>query len=508
MSEKYFFIIIFIFCFENISNLYICNMSYKLIKRHKLSFLLTAALAVITFSCSTRDDNKTFAQYLDKGEFTRLQHTIDSLKKSGTTQWSTFELDSVEQLIHAIRVDYSRTELEIREQLKNTFPSATDADQANWEASGKLEMRYIDGEKRYFKNAVPNLRRLLDFDQNKNKPVWEQNVEPNSLTELRLAHTQQVVEACVENPNAASSQQVTFAYTLTVKPNAVPAGETIRCWLPAPREGNPRQSDLQVLEAEPGDYTIAPNECLQRTFYMEKKAVKDEATLFSVKFSVRTKPQYFNLKPENIQAYDTTSDIYQNNTIERPPHIVFSPEMKELAQQIAGNETNPLKKVEAIYTWISDSIPWASALEYGTIPNIPQYVLANRHGDCGMQTLLFMTLARSQGIPVKWQSGFMLHPGFENLHDWCEVYYEGVGWVPLDQSFKLQPTSNKQLRNFYFQGIDTYRLIVNDDYAQKLYPEKKHPRSEPYDFQRGEVEWEKGNLYFDQWSWNMDVTYQ
>ena len=31
-------------------------------------------------------------------------------------------------------------------------------------------------------------------------------------------------------------------------------------------------------------------------------------------------------------------------------------------------------------------------------------------------------------------------------------------------------------------------------------------RSEPVDFQRGEVEWEKDNLYFNQWDWEIEVT--
>ncbi|MCK3683111.1 transglutaminase domain-containing protein [Maribellus sp. YY47] len=483
-------------------------MSYKSNQYNKLSLLLIVVLATIICSCSSRVDEISFEQYLNDGNFTQLQTKIDSLKKSGSPQWTNFELDSLELLIHAIRRDFSRSEQEIKKQLQIDFPLATDSDIINWEKSGQLEMRVIDGEKRYFRNAVPNLQRLLTFDELKAQKDTLFTVEPNSLTAFRLAHTKQVIEACNENTNTVLPQRVTFAYTLTVRPNAVPDGETVRCWLPAPREGNPRQINFQLLESNPEACTLAPNNYLQRTFYMEKKAVKDEPTEFSVKFSMETRAQYFDLKPENIQPYDTTSEVYRNNTAERPPHIVFSPEMVGLAGQIVGNETNPLKKAEAIYTWISNSIPWASALEYGTIPNIPHYVLSNRHGDCGMHTLLFMTLARSQGIPVKWQSGFMLHPGFENLHDWAEVYYEGIGWVPLDQSFKLQPTDDPQVHNFYFHGIDAYRLIVNDDYGRKLYPEKKHPRSEPYDFQRGEMEWNGGNLYFDQWSWDMDVTYQ
>ena len=53
--------------------------------------------------------------------------------------------------------------------------------------------------------------------------------------------------------------------------------------------------------------------------------------------------------------------------------------------------------------------------------------------------------------------------------------------------------------------------LYNKEYKGKviidLVPEKKYPRSETVDFQRGEVEWEGGNLYFPQWSYHMDIDY-
>lgn len=101
----------------------------------------------------------------------------------------------------------------------------------------------------------------------------------------------------------------------------------------------------------------------------------------------------------------------------------------------------------------------------------------------------------------------MMHPDKVNLHDWCEVYYNGVGWVPLDMSFNLQPSKDQKEKEFYISGIDAYRLIVNDAISSNFVPEKKFPRSEPYDFQRGEVEWSGGNLYFDKWNYNMSLEY-
>ena len=40
-------------------------------------------------------------------------------------------------------------------------------------------------------------------------------------------------------------------------------------------------------------------------------------------------------------------------------------------------------------------------------------------------------------------------------------------------------------------------MIVNDDFSQRLFPTRIFPRSETVDFQRGEVDWRGGNIYFN-----------
>ena len=124
-----------------------------------------------------------------------------------------------------------------------------------------------------------------------------------------------------------------------------------------------------------------------------------------------------------------------------------------------------------------------------------------------MQTFLLMSMLRYKGIPVKWQSGWMVPPQAENLHDWCEVWFEGVGWVPVDISYGLQYSNDTRLKEFYITGIDSYRMIVNDGISGELFPPKKFIRSEPFDFQRGEVEWTGGNLYFDKWDYDIKINY-
>jgi hypothetical protein len=88
------------------------------------------------------------------------------------------------------------------------------------------------------------------------------------------------------------------------------------------------------------------------------------------------------------------------------------------------------------------------------------------------------------------------------MHDWTEVYIEPWGWLPCDPSYGLQKSDDPKVREFYIGHQDCYRMIVNTDYGCPLVPPKQSLRSEPADFQRGEVEIDGRNLYFDEWDYD------
>jgi hypothetical protein len=404
-----------------------------------------------------------------------------------------------------VMLDFSKNETEIKQELQKWFPHLDQQQMKQWEDSGKLEMKLIDGEKRYFRNAVPNLFRIDSAAMQ--VKTEEEGILTDPLDEFCLVHTAELYNKFSTGSNFKElTHKFLVEFTITLPAGDVPPGETIRCWLPFPRESLPRQRNVELLWVNSREYLVADNTSLQSSLYIEKEAVAGQDAVFSYTATFETSPQWFNIDQKKIHPYDISSELFRTYTAERPPHIVFSDEIKKLTREITTGLNEPAAKVKAIYYWINQNIPWASALEYSIMDNIPEYVMKNRRGDCGMQTLLFITMARYSDIPCKWQSGWMLHPGEVNLHDWAEVYFEGVGWVPLDQSFGLQDTDHQHVRNFYVSGIDAWRMIVNDDYSSELTPAKTFYRSEPVDFQRGELEWRGGNIYFDKWKYNMKVT--
>jgi hypothetical protein len=468
--------------------------------------LVIFSVLILVQSCSQKTDflpeiKKQFQQ----GNFTEVEKLIVGFKSTGLTDSVAFEIEILEAKMKRIRIDFSKTEDEIKAELASFFPGLTDEQLRKWEADKSLEMKIIDGQRRYFKRAVRNLFRINP----EAKKVWEekQGNEPDPLDLFCLAHTEKLIQQLETGLDLLETPaKFRIDFTITLKPDAVPAGETVKCWMPFPRESEPRQKNVELVAVNDENFEIAGNQNLQRSLYIEKIAVAGEPVIFEYSATFEIAAQYQKIDTAKLKPFDVNSDLYRNFTSERPPHIVFSDEITTLADSLTNGLTNPFEKTRAIFYWIDQNIPWASALEYSIMECIPEYVLQSRHGDCGMKTLLFMSMARSLGIPCKWQSGWMLHPGEINLHDWCEVYYEGVGWVPVDQSFGLQDSDVLEIKEFYLSGIDEYRLIINDDFGSEFDPSKKFYRSESIDFQRGELEWKGGNLYFDQWNYHMEVT--
>lgn len=440
-----------------------------------------------------------------QGDFTKCTQWGDSLLALNQTDSITKEkVDSLIDQCSRIRYDFSLSERDVEAQLNEKFKNISPSEKRIWEQNNWLEYKIIDDEKWYFKRTLSNLQLIINSKAQENKSVT--GLITDSLELFRLKHTQKVI-ALSSAGIPVSPTPMTITYQIIVKADAVPEGEIIRCWMPYPQETNPRQGEVNLINTQPGTHFIAPETQEQRSLYMEQKAKKGEPTLFEMQLSYQSSAQYFDLSKIKPQPYDTSSPIFKKYTAEQYPQIQFSKQITELADSIVKGASSPAEIVKKLYYWINDHIIWTGALEYSIIPQIPEYVLKYKRGDCGMQTLLFISMARSQGIPVKWQSGWMMHPGEVNLHDWSEVYYQGIGWVPLDMSFNLQNSQNIHEKEFYISGIDAYRLIINDAIGSPFNPEKRFLRSEPYDFQRGEVEWRGGNLYFDQWKYHLKVSY-
>ena len=448
---------------------------------------------------------------LNEGKFAEAQTLLatDDGHPDGAVAQAREELKEV---IGRTRRDYSVSAEGVLKKIQSSIPDATPADVERWRAEGVLQHRVIDGNVAYFRREPVNLFRFSDDAIRRRAQAGK---APQAKPSVLTKHLPAVI-AEAEKTGKAEVQPVhhRVKFTATIAPNApgAKAGSLVRCWLPFPQEYR-QQRGVKLIRSSPAGGLIAPNAdgetsitgAPQRTIYLEQRVADVTKPLtFEVEFEYTSHAYYPKLDDTLARPTQAGGDLARYLS-ERAPHIVFTPEIRRAVDQVVGAESNPLVKARKIFHFIDKEIRYHGEEEYSTIDSFAQKCITRRKGDCGVQAILFITMCRYAGIPARWQSGWQTKPGEENMHDWAEIYVAPWGWIPADASNGLQKSDDPKVREFYLGHQDAYRLIVNRDYGSPLVPPKQSFRSEPADFQRGEIEIDGVNLFYDDWDIAYDI---
>jgi transglutaminase-like putative cysteine protease len=465
---------------------------------------ICAALLVLatTSAVAAADDGtlNAIVELVTAGQFKAADARIDdALAKSHESSNEREALEFQRVRMQRMHDDFSLSADEVEAKVRQQIPDLTDGEFARWDAHGLFERLDIDGKRMYFKRAPSNLFRLSAEARGRRKVQ-----APFSGTDLEHVtdyHRDVIKQAQTTHRSSVLPQRVQVTQTLAVDADAVPAGKTLRVWIPYPRDIRGQQEDIRFVSSQPSAHTVAPDSALQRTVYLEQPAHTGKPTVFSTTYELTIDSQYHAIDPAKVIPAKITPELAPLVT-ERAPHIVFTEPLHVFSRQVVGDAVEPYRIAQKIFAAV-DEIPWAGAREYSTIPDISDYTLRAGHGDCGEQTLLLITLMRMNGIPARWQSGWTFTRGdYNDIHDWAEIYLAPYGWIPVDVTYGRLDSSDPALKWFYLGGLDNFRVAFNDDFSQDFIPKKRFFRSDTVDSQRGEVEWDGGNLYYDKWNYD------
>jgi transglutaminase-like putative cysteine protease len=441
---------------------------------------------------------------IEHGQFRVAERSIaEALKQTTLDAQARRAFEFQRERMRRILLDFTLDEAALKDRLRKQIPDLDDAEFARWDGQGLFERQTIDGRILYFNRAASNLFRLSGEARARRA---EQTPLRDGPMESANAHHREVLAAARPgHARGLAARHVKVTQSLSVHADAVPDGEIVRAWIPYPRAIPGQQDNIRFTSSKPARHVVAPESALQRTVYLERKAVAGKPTEFSVSYELTISALSYAIDEKAVLRPEITTELAPF-VAERPPHIVFNESLRLFSRQIVGEETHPWRIAQKLYAAV-DRIPWAGAREYSTIANISDYALHAGHADCGQQTLLLIALLRLNGIPARWQSGMVYSDGdYSNLHDWGQVYIAPYGWIPMDVTTGRLHSEDAAIAGFYLGGQDAYRIAFNDDYGREFVPPKTHFRSETVDLQRGEAEWRGGNLYFDQWDY--DFTWQ
>jgi len=461
------------------------------------------------------DAMRRIASLQERGELDRADALAAELLASAGDRWTPDQRRGLQyepERSRRIRKDYPLDEQALLESLSSGIEGFTAEDFRRWESAGYFDFKVIDGRKRYFESSRSNL-----FFRYPEIAARRATPRDTGVERRRLAYVREVKRAHERDGQfLGAPRRHRLRMTIAVEPDVVPEGETIRCWMPYAQQFS-AQAGVRLVSSSPAVEWIGREDYPMRSLYFEQPSRGAEPTVFEAEYLHTSYARYRPIDPSLADATATERwPHYDYFTREQPPHVVFDERIRRLAEEIAGGRTNPYLRARRYYDWIGRNTKYSYAREYSTLRNISRYVLDRGYGDCGQHALLFICLCRAGGVPARWQSGWTLWPERSGLHDWAEIFVEPYGWLPVDVDYavhvvheypSLSADEKEEIVDFYFGGIDAHRLVINREHGYPLHPPKRFPRSDDVDFQRGELETDRGNLYFDQFDYKLETTH-
>lgn len=426
------------------------------------------------------------------GDFNEELKHIDRLLKKEIPSALRKRLEIEKDVIAVIKRQYPFSFKEALALMQKNVKNFNKEELVALKEESAADWIFINGEvhfqNRFFLNLVktrPDIaERLIEHDV-EDDAVKKTNLLNNTIKEMKR--------------NGSKAYYIRIKTTIKIKEEAAEPGKNINVYIPIPAKCQ-QVKNIHILSTSPKAKLISDENFPQRTAFFNE--VLGNNREFTAEYSYENHVRYVDPDPKKVSSIQPDFD-----TQEMAPHIMFTPYIRELLNEIIGDEINPLVKARRIYDFVTTKIMYSFMREYLTIDNIPEYAATNLKGDCGVQALLFITLCRCAKIPARWQSGLYVTPFFVGNHDWAQFYVEPYGWLFADCSFGGSAYRSGEMErwNFYFGNLDPFRMPANSEFQHDFNPNKKYLRGDPYDNQRGECEYQHRGLLFHEFDSNPEL---
>ncbi len=149
-------------------------------------------------------------------------------------------------------------------------------------------------------------------------------------------------------------------------------------------------------------------------------------------------------------------------------------EVKKLSDKITKGKRTVLAKAKAIYDWACENM-YRDPATVGCGKGDVCELLKKPGGKCTDISSVYIALARAAGVPCREVFGVRLGKKAEEdvttwQHCWVEFFLPGYGWVPVDpadvrkamlvEKLELKDAKTKEYRDYFWGGIDAYRIKI------------------------------------------------
>jgi len=265
---------------------------------------------------------------------------------------------------------------------------------------------------------------------------------------------------------ALAQPQRHFTFTYEFHVNDVPQGQPIRIW--APLASSDAFQTVRVVSMK-GDLPLRQtreSEYGDRMVYAEtRKATRDRYD-FAITYDVVRRERHVDLSRAALTAARANAFLPASRE-PAPARRFLQPDAlvpitgqpaQWAAEQTAGKTTD-LDKARALYEFVYRTMKYdKSGSGWGRGDVL--YACDAKKGNCTDFHSLFISMARSQGIPARFEIGFSIPPDKHSgevvgYHCWADFYLRDRGWVPVDIS---EAWKHPEKHDYFFGAHDVDRV--------------------------------------------------
>ncbi len=275
---------------------------------------------------------------------------------------------------------------------------------------------------------------------------------------------------------AQKERHFTFHYAFTVR-NVTP-GDRVRVWIPLAHSDASQDVKVSFQTGDLPLKQVRQPEYGNQVLYTEVAKADQADYKFSVDYDVvrREHVVLANGKPVPDTQPESAPKIELARFVEADRLVPVTGLPAQLAVEQTKGATTQLEKAKDIYDYVFRTMKYdKTGTGWGHGDTL--WACDSKHGNCTDFHSVFISMARSQKIPARFQIGFPLPadktaaeiPGY---HCWAEFYLDSVGWVPVDIS---EAWKHQEKHDYFFGAHDVNRVQFTQGRDLKLAPAQDGP---------------------------------
>jgi hypothetical protein len=252
------------------------------------------------------------------------------------------------------------------------------------------------------------------------------------------------------------SRRFTFHYAFTVR--NLPVGKKVRIWIPAAQSD--AYQEVKIISAQ-GDLPLkktSESRFGNQIYFAETSGSTPPELHFDVEYDV-TRHERVALGQNAHMVAASLSSTEKQEDLQPDVLVPVTGLPADLAVKVTQGLAQPLDKARAIYDYVFTTMRYdktGTGWGHGDV----LYACDAKKGNCTDFHSLFIAMARSQGIPARFEIGFPLPPDkhtaeIAGYHCWSDFWIDGKGWIPVDIS---EAWKHPEKRDYFFGSHDVNRM--------------------------------------------------